>query len=80
MMRSSAMREAKIATVLIAPTSEPASSQATALKYYFIMKFIQLGNKPEDAKKVGSLHASAFKGKDPSTMILGELRRLIGKM
>ncbi|QGJ00606.1 hypothetical protein CEK26_002050 [Fusarium fujikuroi] len=80
MMRSSAMREAKIATVLIAPTSEPASSQATALKDSFIMKFIQLGNKPEDAKNVGSLHASAFKGKDPSTMILGELRRLIGKM
>ncbi|RBA22467.1 hypothetical protein FPRO05_00814 [Fusarium proliferatum] len=80
MMRSSAMREAKIATVLIAPNSEPASSQATALKDSFIMKFIQLGNKPEDAKNVGSLHASAFKGKDPSTMILGELRRLIGKM
>ncbi|KAG4293310.1 hypothetical protein FPRO06_12798 [Fusarium proliferatum] len=80
MMRSSAMREAKIATVLIAPNSEPASSQATALKDSFIMKFIQLGNKPEDAKNVGSLHASAFKGKDPSTMILGELRRLIWKM
>ncbi|KAF5588626.1 hypothetical protein FPANT_6544 [Fusarium pseudoanthophilum] len=80
MMRSSAMREAKVATVLIAPTSEPASSQRAALKDSFIMKFIQVGDKPEDAKNVGSLHASAFKGKDPSTMILGELRRLIGKM
>ncbi|KAF5664051.1 hypothetical protein FDENT_12979 [Fusarium denticulatum] len=80
MMRSSTMREAKIATVLIAPTSEPASSQSAALKDSFIMKFIQMGDKPEDAKNVGSLHASAFKGKDPSAMILGELRRLIGKM
>ncbi|KLP01968.1 uncharacterized protein Y057_7813 [Fusarium fujikuroi] len=80
MMRSSAMREAKIPTVLIAPTSEPASSQSAALQDSFIMKFIQVGDKPEDAKNVGSLHASAFKGKDPSTMILGELRRLIGKM
>ncbi|KAF5602069.1 uncharacterized protein FSUBG_7904 [Fusarium subglutinans] len=80
MMRSSAMREAKIPTVLIAPTSEPASSQSAALKDSFIMKFIQVGDNPENAKNVGSLHASAFKGKDPSTMLLGELRRLIGKM
>jgi hypothetical protein len=33
-----------------------------------------------DGLNVGSLHASAFKGQDPSAMALGELRKLIGKM
>ncbi|KAF5989015.1 hypothetical protein FBULB1_1170 [Fusarium bulbicola] len=73
MMRSSAMREAKFATVLIAPTSEPASSQSAALKDSFIMKFIQVGDKPENAKNVGSLHASAFKGKGSINNALGRV-------
>ncbi|KAJ4243310.1 hypothetical protein NW762_014835 [Fusarium torreyae] len=80
MMRNSSMRQATVTSVLIAATTEPASTQTAALGGSFVMKFIQIGEKPEDAMSVGSLHASAFKGKDPSNMALGQLRRLIGKM
>ncbi|KAI3326737.1 hypothetical protein HD806DRAFT_520475 [Xylariaceae sp. AK1471] len=39
-----------------------------------------MGSGPGDALNTGSLHSSAFQGKNPSGMPLGELRRMIGKM
>ncbi|KAF4992289.1 hypothetical protein F66182_16527, partial [Fusarium sp. NRRL 66182] len=53
---------------------------AALLQPPFIFKFIQMGDTAEDALNTGSLHSDTFKGKDPSAMLLSELRKLIPKM
>ncbi|KAK0624297.1 hypothetical protein B0T14DRAFT_545337 [Immersiella caudata] len=69
--------------VYIVATKEPAASQSSLLDGtagVFVLKFVRMDNQPSDALNVGSLHSSAFKGRDASTMRLGELRKLIGDM
>lgn len=62
-------------------TAEPAASQESILlKPPFQIKFIQMGESPSDALNTGSLHSSAFQGKNPSGLPMGELRRMVGKM
>lgn len=67
--------------VYIVPSTEPGATQSAALlQPPFIFKFIQMGDTAEDALNTGSLHSDTFKGKDPSAMLLSELRKLIPKM
>ncbi|KAK4184696.1 hypothetical protein QBC35DRAFT_466223 [Podospora australis] len=67
--------------VYIIPTQQPTSSQGSILlKPPFQLKFIQVGETPGDALNMGGLHSSAFRGKDPSHLPMGELRRMVGKM
>ncbi|RWA14487.1 hypothetical protein EKO27_g554 [Xylaria grammica] len=67
--------------VYIVRTTEPPSSQESVLlSPPFQIKFIQMGETPSDALNTGSLHSSAFQGKDPSGLPMGELRRMISRM
>jgi hypothetical protein len=67
--------------VYIVATNEPTATQEEVLlKPPFQIKFIQMGESPSGALNTGSLHSSAFQGKDPSSLPMGELRRMIGKM
>ena len=67
--------------VYVVATKEPRTSQTSALLAPpFLLKFIQMGETAKDAINTGSLHSTAFKGKDPSSLALSELRKLIGKM
>jgi len=67
--------------VFVAASEEAAASQRSVLlKPPFQLKFIQMGDTPNDSLNMGALHSSAFKSQDPSDMPLGQLRRLIGKM
>ncbi|KAG7294218.1 hypothetical protein NEMBOFW57_004288 [Staphylotrichum longicolle] len=67
--------------VFIVASNEPTATQEEVLlKPPFQIKFIQMGENPSEALNTGSLHSSAFRGKDPSSLPMGELRRMIGKM
>ncbi|KAJ5653740.1 hypothetical protein N7490_000743 [Penicillium lividum] len=67
--------------VYIVPSNDPEATQAaTLLQPPFLLKFIQMGEKANDALNTGSLHSDTFKGRDPSGMALAELRKLIPKM
>lgn len=67
--------------VFIVASNEPTATQEEVLlKPPFQIKFIQMGENPSEALNTGSLHSSAFRGKDPSGLPMGELRRMIGKM
>lgn len=81
LLHSPGPRKDAMHRVFIAATNEPTPTQASVLSgSSFVLKFIQMGDNPSDALNTGSLHATAFKGQNPSAMILSELRRLMGKM
>jgi len=63
------------------PSKKIQAVQATVLaKPPFLLKFVKMGDTAGSAVNTGALHSSSFKGQDPSTMRLREIRKLIGKM
>ncbi|TGJ82963.1 hypothetical protein E0Z10_g5810 [Xylaria hypoxylon] len=72
--------EDSVLVYIVSTTEPPPSQESVLLKPPFQLKFIQMDANPGDALNTGSLHSSAFQGKNPSSMPMGELRRMIGKM